>query len=95
MTPSAFRAWRRAQGLTQAKAAVELGVALLTIKRWEKGERPWKPDKHGKPTPLEIPRTVALACAAIAAGLNADFPEPSPSRVSNVRKPIAQRRKRA
>jgi transcriptional regulator with XRE-family HTH domain len=76
MTPSAFRAWRRNQGLTQAKCAEALGVTLLTIKRWEKGERPWKPDSAGNPTRLEIPRTVALACAAIAAGLDADCPLP-------------------
>lgn len=34
---SELRAWRRAHGLTQAQLAARLGVAWLTLQRWESG----------------------------------------------------------
>lgn len=54
MTPAEFITWRKALGLTQATAAVALGVTVKTVSRWECGER--------KPTPE---RSIRLAMAAI------------------------------
>lgn len=56
MTPTDFRAWRATMGCTQQQAAQELGVSLRTIKAWEAG--------FAAP-----PAFLALACAALAAGL--------------------------
>lgn len=56
MTPSDIRAWRSAMGYTQQQAAKELGVSLRTVKAWEAG--------FAAP-----PAFLALACAALAAGL--------------------------
>lgn len=56
MTPSEFRAWRECMGYTQQQAAQALGVSLRTIKAWESG--------FAAP-----PAFLALACAALAAGL--------------------------
>ena len=59
MTPGDFKIWRKAIGLTQADAAKELGLSKPTIEMYEAG------------TPLDdecsaiIPKTVALACAAL------------------------------
>lgn len=44
-------------GISRAELAKRLGIAPNTATAYAKGRRP-------------IPRTVALACAAIAAGLN-------------------------
>lgn len=54
MTPTDLRAWHEGLGLTQQGAADALGVSLATYKRYLGGE---------------VPRVVALACAAISAGL--------------------------
>jgi transcriptional regulator with XRE-family HTH domain len=48
-----FEAWRQRNGLTKVAAAEALGLHHNTVARYESGE-------------LEIPRSVALACAAIA-----------------------------
>lgn len=56
MTPAALRAWRASMGYTQQQAAAELGVSLRTVKAWEAG--------FAAP-----PAFLALACAALAAGL--------------------------
>ena len=56
MTPADMRAWRSAMGHTQQQAAAALGVSLRTIKAWESG--------FAAP-----PAFLALACAALAAGL--------------------------
>jgi transcriptional regulator with XRE-family HTH domain len=39
MEPENFKAWRKAQGLTQAQAGEQLGVDRGTIIRWENGTR--------------------------------------------------------
>lgn len=52
MTPEEFIAWRKAAGLTQITAAEALELGRTTVQDYEKGKYP-------------IPRTVALACAAI------------------------------
>lgn len=56
MTPSEFRAWRARMGYTQQQAAAALGVSLRTVKSWESG--------FAAP-----PAFLALACAALSAGL--------------------------
>ena len=56
MTPAALRAWRECMGYTQQQAAAALGVSLRTVKSWEAG--------FAAP-----PAFLALACAALAAGL--------------------------
>ena len=56
MTPAALRAWRECMGYTQQQAAQALGVSLRTVKAWEAG--------FASP-----PAFLALACAALAAGL--------------------------
>ena len=63
MTPQELFDWREAVGLTQRAAAVQLGMTLPTYQRLERGTD-WKTDK-----PVRITRAVALACAAIRAGL--------------------------
>jgi transcriptional regulator with XRE-family HTH domain len=65
MTPKRFRQWRDGLRLTQAEAAEALGIGLSTLQLYERGRR-FEDDR-----PVEIPRTVALACAALEAGLDA------------------------
>ena len=55
MTPSDFRAWRAAVGMTQREAARGLDIDLSSVRRYEAGLWP-------------IPRTVALACRVFLAG---------------------------
>ena len=50
MTPEAMRAWRLGHGLSQARAAVALGISDRMVKYYEDG------------THL-VPKTVMLACA--------------------------------
>lgn len=54
MTADDLRAWQASQQLTQTGAAQALGVSLATYKRYLVGQ---------------VPKVVALACAAIAAGV--------------------------
>ena len=56
MTPADLAAWKAHMGLINVTAAEALGVDRSSVARWLAGETP-------------IPRTVALACAALAAGL--------------------------
>lgn len=56
MTPADMRAWRSAMDYTQQQAAQALGVSLRTVKAWEAG--------FASP-----PAFLALACAALVAGL--------------------------
>jgi transcriptional regulator with XRE-family HTH domain len=57
LTPASFLAWRKAQRLSANAAAKALGCSRTTLIAYELGKS-------------QIPRYVALACAAIAAGLN-------------------------
>jgi len=63
MTPENFKHWRKKNGLTQQQAADALGLIRLTVTNYERGTR------LGSGSEIKIPRTVALACAAIEAGL--------------------------
>lgn len=66
MTPADLRAWRERLSLTQGEAAKRLGLGKSTYVNYERGARS---DGY----PVRIPRTVALACAAVALGLS-DYP---------------------
>lgn len=61
MDSERFRAWRRALGLKQKDAADRLGLKKRVIQYYEKG------DRDGKP--VEIPRSVELACFALSLGV--------------------------
>jgi len=59
MTPTDLTAWRQRLGLTKGQAAAALGVSYSMFRYYEAGKR-----EDGRA--VEIPRTVALACAAVA-----------------------------
>ncbi|MEM7696386.1 MAG: helix-turn-helix transcriptional regulator [Pseudomonadota bacterium] len=61
MTPDQFRAWRKAHGWKQRELADRLGLKRRMIQYYERG------DRDGKQ--VEIPKTVRLACYAIACGV--------------------------
>jgi len=63
MTPEDFKAWRNGLGYSQKEAAEALGVSYGTVFNYETGKR----REDGQP--VEIPRTVALACSALFHGL--------------------------
>lgn len=63
MTPADFRAWQSSMGLTVRAAAELLGVAPSTVQDWRTGT------SRSTGQPVAVPRVVALACAALAAGL--------------------------
>jgi len=64
MTPEHFRQWRKSLGLKQKDAADRLGLKKRMIQYYEKG------DRDGRP--VEIPKSVRLACYAISRGID-DF----------------------
>ena len=61
MTPGDFKAWRKALGLSQKKAADALGLKNRIVQYYEKGERDG--DK------VKIPKHVRLACYALSIGV--------------------------
>lgn len=63
MTPADLRAWQKAMGISGREAARRLGVAPGTYQDWVTGTS----RTTGKP--IQISRLVALACAALAAGV--------------------------
>ena len=63
MTPADLRAWQKAIGISGREAARRLGVAPGTYQDWVTGTS----RTTGKP--IQISRLVALACAALAAGV--------------------------
>ena len=65
LTPSDFRAWHEAMGHTYDTGAKALGVSRGTYADWLAG----RSRTTGKP--IKISRLVALACAALAAGIDA------------------------
>ena len=60
MSPAAFKHWRKSLRLSQKEAAHALGLKRRAVQYYEKGER------GGKRVP--IPKTVRLACFALAQG---------------------------
>lgn len=63
MTPDQFRLWRKELGLTQAQAAFVLGISRSSVELYEAGRR----RDNGRD--VLIPRSIALACAALINGL--------------------------
>lgn len=62
MTPADLRAWQAHMGYTYDTAAQALGVNRATYARWLAG-------------PGDVSKCVALACAALAAGLGPWVPD--------------------
>jgi hypothetical protein len=58
MTSDEFCEWLSATGLSGNQAAAALGIHHETVGNYRRGRR-------GDGTPVEVPRTVALACAAL------------------------------
>ena len=61
MTPGHFKAWRKALGLSQKKAADALGLKNRIVQYYEKGERDGEK--------VKIPKHVRLACYALSVGI--------------------------
>ncbi len=61
MTPARFKAWRKRLGLKQKDVADLLGLKKRVIQYYERGRR------EGKA--VEIPKSVELACWALAQGI--------------------------
>lgn len=59
MTPDDFKAWRKAMNFTQTEAAESLGISRGSVELYELGHR--RDDRR----PVEIPLSIALACAAL------------------------------
>lgn len=57
MTADEFKTWRKGLKLTQQEAADAIGITKRSVQLYEAGTQP-------------VSRTIALACAAIAAGLS-------------------------
>lgn len=64
MTPADLRTWQAAMCISGLEAARRLGVASATYRDWLSGV------SRTTSKPVRISRTVALACAALAAGLH-------------------------
>lgn len=64
MKPAQFKKWRKSLGFKQKDAAEVLGLKKRMIQYYEKG------DRDGRP--VDIPKTVCLACYAISLGVR-DF----------------------
>lgn len=62
MTPEQFREWRTCMGYTLLEAAEVLDLSAGAVQSYEAGARP-----EGRR--VVIPRTVELACAALALGI--------------------------
>lgn len=63
MTPEDFKAWMQQMRLSERRAAEVLGVSPATVGDWVRG----RSRTSGKP--VTIDKRTALACAAIAKGL--------------------------
>ena len=81
MTSSDLAAWRKWMGFSQRDAAAALGVSLPTYQRLERGA------KWADGVPVEIDRRTALACSAIASGVD----ELAPWRVGAPQRAAARR----
>ena len=69
MTPREFAQWRKRMGYSLAQAGRALGITARTVAAYQKGEKP-VPGNPAQVTDIVIPRSIALACAALAAGLD-------------------------
>ena len=73
MTPAEFRAWQAHMGLTVRATAELLDVSPSTVQAYRTGI------SRSTGQPVAVPRVVALACAALAAGLKPWEPPRTPS----------------
>ncbi len=83
MNPNHFKAWRKALGLSQKKAADALGLKNRIVQYYEKGERDGEK--------VKIPKHVRLACYALSVGVT-DYHGPDGDGAPDARKP--RRRKK-
>ena len=73
MTPADLRTWQASMGLTYDTAAQALGVSRSTYADWLAGR------SRTTGQPIKISKLVALACAALAAGLGEWTPPELPN----------------
>ncbi|PYE98907.1 hypothetical protein C8J35_103508 [Rhizobium sp. PP-F2F-G38] len=71
MSPEDFKAWRSAMGFSQTEAAAALDISKGSIELYERGAR------RDDGRPVLIPRTVELACSALASTLIAARAKPA------------------
>ncbi|RYD47316.1 MAG: XRE family transcriptional regulator [Verrucomicrobiaceae bacterium] len=64
MNPKEFARWRFELGLSQENAAKALGISRSTVINYEKGKL------RGGKGPCAIPRSIELACEALAVRAN-------------------------
>jgi len=69
MNNEQFKSWRKKMKFTQQQAADALGINNRSVVNYERGKR------YDDGRAVIIPRTVALACAAIKAGLEPEGAE--------------------
>ena len=74
MTPRDFKRWRKTMNLSQKEAAQALGLKRRILQYYEKGERGGDP--------VAIPKTVRLACFAVAQGCD-DYKGPETARTAD------------
>jgi len=60
MKPTDFKRWRKSLRLSQKEAAEALGLKRRVVQYYEKGVRDG--------APVEIPKSIRLACFALAEG---------------------------
>ena len=63
MNADQFKSWRQTMGLSQAEAAAALDISKSSIELYELGHR------RDDGRPVLVPKTVELACLALASGL--------------------------
>lgn len=61
----AFNSWRKRTGLTYKEASIVLGICMASIGYYTRGER----KNVDISEPVEVPKTVLLACSAVEANL--------------------------
>lgn len=59
MSPDDFKAWRKAMGYSQDRAANALGLSRTAVQNYDTGVR------RGDGGAVEIPKHIALACTAL------------------------------
>lgn len=59
----AFRRWKQRMGFTYRQAASSLGICISTAGFYKAGVR--RENKNDDSKPVEVPKAILLACAAI------------------------------
>jgi transcriptional regulator with XRE-family HTH domain len=81
MKASDFKRWRKGLGLSQKEAADLLGLKRRMIQYYERGHRDGKS--------VGVPKTVRLACYAVADGVDDYGGPPKPKKVERGAKVMA------